>query len=171
MGYQFPNPIRRNRFSRRVKLQINESQNSTQNGAHKFLAPAGASRVLGMARCTLCVCDFSVASGGRTNVRRHVKTARHQTISKTMVATKGGVRQYVAKGNDAIDGVTMAETMVTYWLTYHNLPMSAEFSRMVSALFPDSNIARTCSSGKCYKTICNNLLSLRQICYIVIVTV
>ncbi|KAI0234891.1 hypothetical protein LSAT2_014710, partial [Lamellibrachia satsuma] len=65
-----------------------------------------------MARCTLCVCDFSVASGGRTNVRRHVKIARHQTISKTMVATKGGVGQYVAKGNDAIDGVTMAETMV-----------------------------------------------------------
>ncbi|KAI0233762.1 hypothetical protein LSAT2_016029 [Lamellibrachia satsuma] len=28
-----------------------------------------------------------------------------------MVATKGGMGQYVAKGSDAIDGVTKAETM------------------------------------------------------------
>ncbi|KAI0222850.1 hypothetical protein LSAT2_025890, partial [Lamellibrachia satsuma] len=59
---------------------------------------------VGMARCTLCVCDFSVTSGGRTDVRRHVKTTRHQKMSKTMVAAKGG--------NDVIDGVTKAETMV-----------------------------------------------------------
>ena len=58
---------------------------------------------------------------------------------------------YVAKANDAIDGVTKTEMMVAYWLAYHNLSMSAadEFSRM----FPDSKIAKTHSSGKCYETI------------------
>ena len=71
---------------------------------------------VGMAKCTLCVCDFSVASGGRTDVRRHVETARHQKMSETMVATKGGVGQYVAKGSNDIDGVTKVETMVAYRL-------------------------------------------------------
>ena len=50
-----------------------------------------------------------------------------------MIATKGGVGQYVAQGSDDIDDVTKAETTVAYWLTYHTLPMSAadEFSKMV----------------------------------------
>ena len=149
---------------------------------------------MGMARCTLCVCDFSCgvgwahrcasggrtdvrlvgapmcvgwahrcASGGRTDVRRHV-----EKMLETMVATKGSMGHYVAKRNNATDGVTKAKTTVAYWLTYHNLPMS-EFSKMVLAMFPDSKIAKTYSSGKCYKTVCNNVLSLGQICYIVIV--
>ncbi|KAI0239083.1 hypothetical protein LSAT2_010148 [Lamellibrachia satsuma] len=82
----------------------------------------------------LCVCYFSVASGGRTDMRRHVEIARHQEMSKTMVLTKGGMDQYVANDNNAID-VTKAETM----LAYNNLPMSAadEFSRMIPAVFPD----------------------------------
>ena len=86
-----------------------------------------------------------------------------------MIATKGSMGQYVAKDNDDIDGVTK----VAYWLAYHNLPMSAadEFNRMVPSVFPNSKIAKTYSSSKCYKTIYNNLLSLGQICYIVIVTV
>ena len=67
---------------------------------------------VGMARCTLCVCDCFVASGGRTDVGRHVETACHQNISKTMVATKGDMGQYVATGNNTIDSVTKAETMV-----------------------------------------------------------
>ena len=39
----------------------------------------------------------------------------------------------VAHGENEVDGVTRAETMVAYWIAHHNLPMSAadEFSRMV----------------------------------------
>ena len=41
--------------------------------------------------------------------------------------------QYVAHGQNEVDGVTRAETMVAYWIAHHNLPMSAadEFSRVV----------------------------------------
>ena len=93
---------------------------------------------------------FFVASGVRTDVRRHVEIARLQKMSKTMVATKGDMGQYVAESNNSIDGVTKAETMEANWLAYHTLPMSAadEFSRMVPAMFPNSNIAKTYSSGK-----------------------
>ena len=48
------------------------------------------------ARCTLCMCDFAVSSGGRTDVRRHVETARHKRMAQTVVAPKGGMGQYVA---------------------------------------------------------------------------
>ena len=49
----------------------------------------------------------------------------------------------VAHGENEVDGVTRAETMVA--IAHHNLPMSAadEFSRMVPKLFPDSKIAKT----------------------------
>ena len=67
---------------------------------------------MGVARCTLCVCDFSVASGRRKDVRRPVETARLQKMSKTTVATRGGTGQYVVRDSNAIDGVTKAETMV-----------------------------------------------------------
>ena len=66
-----------------------------------------------------------------------------------MIATKGGMGQYVAQGNNAIDGVTKAETTVAYWLTYHTLPMSGadEFSKMVRQCSPTRQIAKTYSSG------------------------
>ena len=31
----------------------------------------------GMAQCNLCATDFSILSGGRTDVRRHQETVRH----------------------------------------------------------------------------------------------
>ncbi|KAI0238512.1 hypothetical protein LSAT2_010763 [Lamellibrachia satsuma] len=53
-------------------------------------------------------------------------------------------------GSDDTDGATKAKMVVAYWLTYHNLPKSAadELSRMVLAMFPDSKIAKTYSSGR-----------------------
>ena len=31
----------------------------------------------GMAQCNLCATDFSISSGGRTDVRRHQESVRH----------------------------------------------------------------------------------------------
>ena len=99
----------------------------------------------GMAQCNLCATDFSVSSGGRTDVRRHQESVRHARLAKSRGSTKGWMLQYVAHGENEVDCVTRAETMVAYWIAHHNLPMSAadEFSRMVPKLFPDSKIAKT----------------------------
>ena len=35
----------------------------------------------GMAQCNLCVADFSISSGGRTDVRRHQESARHAKLA------------------------------------------------------------------------------------------
>ncbi len=34
-----------------------------------------------MAQCSLCVTDFSISSGGRTDVRRHQESARHAKLA------------------------------------------------------------------------------------------
>ena len=41
----------------------------------------------GMAQCNLCATDFSISSGGRTNVRRHAE------LAKSKGSTKGGMVQ------------------------------------------------------------------------------
>ena len=35
----------------------------------------------GMAQCNLCVTDFSISSGGRTDVRRHQESAQHAKLA------------------------------------------------------------------------------------------
>ena len=61
-----------------------------------------------MAQCNLCATDFSVSSGGRTDVRRHQERVRHARLAKSRPDgyTKGGMVQYVAHGQNEVDGVT-----------------------------------------------------------------
>ena len=72
---------------------------------------------------------------------------RSREISRCPAFFENGIifLQYVAHGENEVDCVMRAETMVAYWIAHHNLPMSAadEFSRMVPKLFPDSKIAKT----------------------------
>ena len=56
----------------------------------------------GMAQCNLCATDFSISSGGRTDVRRHQEIVRHARLG----STKGGMVQYAAHGQNEVDGVT-----------------------------------------------------------------
>ena len=56
----------------------------------------------GMAQCNLCTTDFSISFGGRTDVRRHQESVRHARLG----STKGGMIQYVAHGQNEVDGVT-----------------------------------------------------------------
>ena len=42
-----------------------------------------------MAQCYLCATDFSISSGGRTDVRRHQESVRHARLG----STKGGMVQ------------------------------------------------------------------------------
>ena len=37
----------------------------------------------GMAQCNFCVTDFSISSGGCTDVRRHQESARHAKLAKS----------------------------------------------------------------------------------------
>ena len=54
-----------------------------------------------MAHCNLCATDFSISSGGRTDVRRHEESVRYARLGYT----KGGMVQYVAHGQNEVNGV------------------------------------------------------------------
>ena len=64
----------------------------------------------------LCVTDFFISSGGRTDVRRHQESARHAMLTKSngsneafvepFSSSKGWMVQYVAYGQNEVDGVT-----------------------------------------------------------------
>ena len=47
----------------------------------------------GMAQCNLCAMDFSISSGGRTDVRRHQESARHAKLARSKGSTKDGMVQ------------------------------------------------------------------------------
>ena len=47
----------------------------------------------GMAQCNLCAMDFSISSGGRTDVRWHQESARHAKLAKSKGTTKDGMVQ------------------------------------------------------------------------------
>ena len=56
----------------------------------------------GMAQCNRCAIDFSISSGGRTDVHRHQESVRHARLG----STKGGMGQYIAHGQNEADSVT-----------------------------------------------------------------
>ena len=60
------------------------------------------------AQGNLCATDFSISSGGRTDVLRHQDSARHATLAKSKGSTKGGMVEYVAHGQNEVDGVLFA---------------------------------------------------------------
>ena len=51
----------------------------------------------GMAQCNLCATDFSVTSGGRTDVRRHQESVRHAWLVNSEGTTKGGMLHPVCR--------------------------------------------------------------------------
>ena len=50
----------------------------------------------------MCATDFSISSGGRMDVRRHQESVRRAWLG----STNGGMVQYVAHGQNEVDGVT-----------------------------------------------------------------
>ena len=66
-----------------------------------------------MAQCNMCVTDFSISSGGRTDVRRyHAKLALRRTVGWSSMSPMDKMNW--------VDGVTRAETMLAYWIAYHS---------------------------------------------------
>ncbi len=60
----------------------------------------------GIAQCNLCATDFSISSGGRTDVRRHQESARHDKLAKSKGSTKGGMVQYLASLRFRVNAAT-----------------------------------------------------------------
>ena len=100
------------------------------------------------AHCDICQTDFSVASGGFNEVKRHVENKKHKDLAAGM-AGQSTLASAIARSL-ATDQVTRAEIYFSMFVTEHNLPFFAadHFSKLCKVMFPDSKIAGEYSSGR-----------------------
>ena len=95
----------------------------------------------------LCRYDFSISHGGYNDVTRHIGTMKHTSSAKAVTGTSSVMKVFQPKqANLAIN----AELLFQGFVIEHNLPFAVNhhFSRLVSRMFPDSEIARQFSCGR-----------------------
>ena len=89
--------------------------------------------------CTLFSVNFSVASGGLYDVKRHAKGEIHNKAVEAKKTTKS-MGCIFKKPNDKFDSqLIMAETLFSNFVAEHNLPfvVADHFTQLCSKLFPE----------------------------------
>ena len=94
--------------------------------------------------CTICVCDISIASGGRDAIKRHVGGLKHLDAVKLIQKVTG----FFAKDDDL--SVIRAEVLWTQFVIEKNLPlsMSDDFGSLLKQMCKDSEIAKKFSCAR-----------------------
>ena len=100
--------------------------------AFDFVRPSG----LGpdMTYCNLCSVNFSVASGGLYDVKRHASGAQHVKAEHCKKQSKS-MTQFVKNTESVMEkNVIRAETMFAFMVAEHNLPfaLADHFSETVT---------------------------------------
>ena len=98
--------------------------------------------------CTICRADFSVASGGLHEVKRHIESKKHKELASGMTSQPTLASSF--SRSCMTDQVTVAEIYFSMFTAEHNLPFLAadHFSKLCKVMFPDSKIASEYSSGR-----------------------
>ena len=98
--------------------------------------------------CSVCGNDFSAASGGVHEVKRHVESKKHCELARRMTS-QSTLTDAFQKGSLS-DQVTQAEVYFATFIAEHNLPFLAadHFTRLCKVMFPDSKIAQGFASGR-----------------------
>ena len=105
------------------------------------------------ARCDTCNCDFSIAHGGASDMKRHLVTVKHKEMSNAIKSNQS--LTVLAHKSATEEAVTKAEVLFSMFIAEHNLPflVADHFTHLTSAMFPDSKIAKAFSAAKT-KTTC-----------------
>ena len=103
------------------------------------------------AHCTVCGSDFSVSSGGLHDVKRHCKTLKHTRMLKDIGTQPSIAASYSSTASRPTldEKVITAELYFTLFIVEHNISFSSSnhFTKLCKVMFPDSEIARSYSSG------------------------
>ena len=99
--------------------------------------------------CNICCTDFSIASGGVHEVKRHMGTKKHVELAKQS-AGQTTIAATFRKGTSVADQVTAAEIYFSMFIAEHNLPFLAadHFNKLCKVMFPDSKIAQEFACGR-----------------------
>ena len=99
--------------------------------------------------CTICVCDISIASGGRDAIKRHVGGLKHLDAVKLKDSSSvQKVTGFFAKDDDL--SVIRAEVLWTQFVIEKNLPLSVsdDFGSLLKQMCKDSEIAKKFSCAR-----------------------
>ena len=102
------------------------------------------------AHCNLCGTDFSVASGGFNEVKRHVEGRRH-TERAQQTAGQSSITTMFQRDFDSLqDKTTAAEIYFATFIAEHKLPFltADHFTKLCKKMFPDSKIAERFACGR-----------------------
>ena len=101
------------------------------------------------AKCNPCRIDINVAREGKNDVTKLVTSENHKNI---IAAKKRNERitSFMAKGPEESDKLVYAKTKFAIFEVKNNLPFSIcnEFLKIVSDMFPSSELAKKCGAGK-----------------------
>ena len=102
--------------------------------------------------CTVCNVDISIAAGGKNDVERHLKSAKHvDGLSKgKSQPTLSTFMAQTSASKTVEDQAMAAEIYFAKFVAEHNLPflVADHFSRLTKVMFPDSKIADVYSSAR-----------------------
>ncbi|XP_063761556.1 uncharacterized protein LOC134879144 [Eleginops maclovinus] len=131
-------PLKKRRISeQRFKLEYNaEWPTITRSRLDDFHA-----------YCMLCKTDFSVRHGGRHDVEKHIRTAKHTSYKAAVEATRPIAGFFTV---DSDTSVINAEVLAVDFLVEHNIPIAVadHIGPLVKKMFPDSKIAGKYGSGR-----------------------
>ena len=93
------------------------------------------------AYCTICGVNVSIAHGGKSDIVKHVSTAKHKAFDSAS-HTVQPVSAYFGE-DGKVDEVTRAEVLYSFYIIEHNLPIACadHAGALFKAMFPDSKIA------------------------------
>ena len=101
--------------------------------------------------CTVCKTDICIAGGGKTDVDRHLKTAKHiNTLSQMQVQPFLSMFMSDSRARRVEDQGMRAEFYFAKFVAQHNLLflVADHFSCLAKVMFPDSKIAEVYSCAR-----------------------
>ena len=105
--------------------------------------------------CNICGTDFSVASGGLYNVKRHIDGKKHSEMASGMTSQSTLAETLaVCHRKDALvleDQITTAEIYFSTFIAEHNnmaFLVADHFKKLCKVMFPDSKIAEQFACGR-----------------------
>lgn len=97
--------------------------------------------------CTTCACDVSVSHGGKTDIKVHIASQKHQNYVRAAEG-QGNIGSLFQKGYE--DSAIRAECLFTGFLVEHNLPLSVSdhAGPLFRKMFPKCEDAKRYGCGR-----------------------
>lgn len=97
--------------------------------------------------CRICQSDVSVRHGGLHDIKKHIGSKKHESISKSFASTSK-VSEFFCGSSD--QSVIKAEVLFTEFLIEHAIPISVSdhCAKLFRKMFPDSKIATKYASAR-----------------------